>query len=781
MNSFNPIWEAIDRALPQIRKPSRYLGNEKNSVKKDWAHIDLKIALCYPDAYEIGMSNIGIQILYHLLNRHPHMLAERVFAPWLDFEQFLRQEKLPLVSLESKVPLRQFDVLGISLPYELTYTNILTLLDLAGLSFYAKDRGEKDPLVIGGGNNAFNPEPVADFFDALLIGDGEEACLEMMEVIRHHRHRETKQKLLGRLASIRGVYIPSFFKFYYKNGGTISHVEPLLEGYKGVQKRSVSDLDTSYYPKKPIIPHTKIIHDRVGVEVQRGCVRGCRFCQAGYIYRPERQRSPDTVKEIVRHQIRNTGQDAVSLVSLSIGDYDCISQLMKDLMDEHLSRHVGISIPSTRVEQLTPAMMEEIKRVRKTGFTIAPEAATERMRRVINKGNSEGDLLTTVNEVFKNGWRLLKFYFLVGLPTETDEDVSAIAALGLKSLRTGEVHSRNIEINLGISLFVPKPFTPFQWEPQISIEEMYRRLNLIKRSLKARKLRLKPHIPEMSYLEGVFSRGDRRLAPAIISAWKKGCRFYEWEECAAFEKWKEAFIECGIDTSFYVERPREKDEILPWDHLFVEMKKEWLWKEREAAFKESFTHDCSVESCTTCGVCDYKDVRNRAYEHPLYDEEGRLFKKKTTTEIRHQDPSCPSPAIAVDFPQASPASSLDPPGQSFLCQFSKKGPARLFGFLEFVEHVRRAVARAEIPVRFSEGFHPHPRIKFGDALKVGQEIEEALFIIEIEGPMEPTILIEHLNGQFPEGIRLHSVRPIDSFLSLQKLMSRSMAAHDISI
>ncbi|MCB1213999.1 MAG: TIGR03960 family B12-binding radical SAM protein [Deltaproteobacteria bacterium] len=739
------------RLLSQVEKPARYLGGEVNSVDKSGQDIKLHVALIFPDAYEMGESHIGLKLLYKILNDQPHIWAERVYAPLPDMEAALIKENMPLFSLESRRPLQDFDLIGITLPYELVYTNILTILDRGGVPLLAKDRLAKMPIVLGGGNSAFNPEPVAEFFDAIVVGDGEDLMLPLAEAVLAFKNNPdlSRQDFLKNLTQHQGLYVPQFFDFSYHEDGTIKERHALLPGYEGVPKAIVQNLDKAAYPTSPIVPHLRVIHDRVGVEVQRGCVRACRFCQAGYIYRPERQRSPETIKRIVDESLANTGYEEVSLLSLSVGDYQPLNPLLNELFDKHEKDRVAISLPATRTETLTPEIIQQIKRVRKTGFTIAPEAGTPRMRRIINKGNEREDLMKTVDHVFSQGWRLIKFYYMCGLPFETQADVLGIAEEATLAWETGRRYTNSPKINVSVSSFVPKPFTPFQWKAQPSIAEIEDRHQSIRRALQKPGLAFKHHDVRMSYLEGVFSRGDRRLAKLLLKAYELGARFDEWQEYFNFEIWQEALCQTKIDPDFYVTRPREKEEILPWDHLFTQMRKDFLWQELEAAHDEAFIEDCSTDRCTNCGVCDFRAVKNINYRFD--QEDGRVEAHSTRGRklkdelIQHLNPQPKDSSVNKELENQIRIRVI----------YSKLGEAAYLSHLELVSTLKRALARAKIPVGFSKGFHPQVKLSLGAALALGQESLQERLDLELIRFIEPQDLVTWMNAVLPPGIRFH--------------------------
>ncbi len=728
MNDIN-----IKDLLTLVRKPSRYMGGEVNSIKKDRAKVSLTFGLAFPDAYEVGMSHLGLQILYQALNSRDDIACERVFAPWLDMESLLRKLGRPLTTLESAIPLNSLDVLGFSLQYELSYTNVLNMLELGNIPLFSSDRGQGQPFVIGGGPCAFNPEPIADFFDAFLLGDGEEAIIEIAEAIIVAKEAgEDRHSTLKRLATIQGVYVPSFFSVSYNADSTVREIRALENGYEAVVKRTIADMNGLPRPSRPVVPFMETIHDRVSVEINRGCTRGCRFCGAGSIYRPSREREPDDVIRIIDATLRSTGYDEVSLLSLSAGDYTAIEGLMSALMARYSSGSVAISLPSMRVGTLSASLATEIRKVRKTGFTLAPEAGSDRLRVLINKGINEEDLKRCAKDVFSLGWKGMKLYFMIGLPTETDEDVSAIASLAACVREIGRAASgaRAPDINVSAACFVPKPHTPFQWEPQLPPDESARRLFGLKRELTRRKLGFKWGDPGMSVLEGVLSRGDRRLSRVIAVAFRKGARFDGWTEQFNLKLWQEAFSECGIDMRFYTERRRGFDEVLPWDHLSSGVTKEFLLREYEQAVngKGVETKDCKVFNCTNCGVCDHKVVKNVSAKEAI---------------------------MLGNAPARQPEAPYFDKAYRLRFRFSKTGDARLLSHLELINALLRAARRAALPLAYSQGFHPLPRLSFASSLPVGLESEDEVMDMELKaerGKIHPSEALSRLKMQSPNGI-----------------------------
>lgn len=596
-----------EKLLSMVQKPGRYTGGELNSVIKNPEDVDIRFAFCFPDTYEIGMSHLGMKILYSLLNKREDTWCERAFAPWVDMEELMRKNDVPLFALESSDEIKDFDVIGFTLQYELCYTNVLNMLDLAGVPVRSADRKSLTPLVIGGGPCVCNAEPIADFFDLTLPGEGEEVLNELMDLFKEYKKKgASKEEFLKAAAKIEGVYVPSFYEFSYNDDNTIKSVTPSNGAPERVKKRIISDLNTVFYPESFVVPFIDIVHDRAVEEIFRGCIRGCRFCQAGFLYRPIREKSSDTVNKQCRSLCDTTGYDEISLSSLSTSDYTQLQSLLEGIFSWSEDDKVSVSLPSLRVDNFSDELMEKLQKVRKSGLTFAPEAGTQRLRDAINKNVTEREVIETSRKAFSGGWTNVKLYFMMGLPTETNEDVVGIADLAQKVVdefykNPNKPKGKGVNVSISVSCFVPKPFTPFQWEAQDTMEQLKAKQHLLLESVKSRKISVSYHDARTSFLEGVFARGDRRLCDVMEKAWRKGCRFDSWDECFSFEKWIEAFEECGVDPYFYTSRKRSYDEILPWDHMDYGISNKFFQKEAEKAYQSVTTPHCR-EKCNACGA-----------------------------------------------------------------------------------------------------------------------------------------------------------------------------------
>ena len=606
--------DLLQRILPTVQKPARYTGGEYNEIQKNLEDVRVRVAFCFPDTYEIGMSNVGMRILYGVMNQMDGVWCERVFAPWGDMDDAMRANHLPLWALESQAAVKDFDMVAFTIGYEMAYSNVLNMMNLAGIPLHAKDRHDLKGIVFAGGVCTFNPEPLADFFDFFSLGEGEESTVEIVSLYDKAKAEGwSKEQFLQEVAKIPGVYVPSYYEHQYNEDGTLKAIVPLNGAPAKITKRIIENLDDAYWPTKMIVPSTEIVHDRCNLEVFRGCIRGCRFCQAGFSCRPVRKKSPEVLYKQAVEMLEDSGHNEITLSSLSTSDYRGLKALTDELIPYCSERRINLSVPSLRADNFSRELMEKLQTIRKSGLTFAPEAGTQRLRDVINKNLTEEEILGTCAQAFEGGWNNVKLYFMLGLPTETDEDVLGIAELVYKVIQAWKAHATNkkrgLRVHVATAYFVPKPHTPFQWEPQITPEEYLRRCRLLKSHFYSKSIEYNYHAPDLSRLEAVFARGDRRLGPVIEAAVAKGAKLDGWDEYFNYSYWFDAMNECGIDETFYTTRGFGQEEILPWDTIDVGVNKKFLLRERRQAYAETVTPDCR-EGCAGCGAnCLLKEVQ----------------------------------------------------------------------------------------------------------------------------------------------------------------------------
>ena len=729
------------RILQSVLKPARYTGGEWNAVRKDWTSVQCKFALALPDVYEVGMSNLGLAILYEILNRRAEIAAERVYAPWVDMEEQMRAQGIPLFSLESRRPIADFDFLGFSLQYEMIYSNVLNMLDLAGIPLDAKARGADMPFVVGGGPCVYNVEPIAEFFDFFVIGEGEEVLLEICDAFLawDSAGREGgRTGFLTRLLAIDGIYVPAFYEPVYDAAGNFRELHSLHpEARPVIYKRVVRDMNEAMSVEHPIVPYMDIVHNRMMMELFRGCSRGCRFCQAGIAYRPARERTEERLRQMAHGLVESTGYDEMSLTSLSSADYSCLGRLVDDLLADYAEEKLSFSLPSLRIDSFSIDLAHRMQQVRKSGLTFAPEAGTQRLRDVINKGVTEENLLTACGAAFRHGWKQVKLYFMMGLPTETDEDIIGIAQLAKKvvDLYTQVRGRRGCKVTVSVSCFVPKPYTPFQWFGQLPIEEFQRRQQLLKEHITDRSITFHYHDARLSVIEGVFARGDRRLAPALYEAWKNGAKFDGWSDLFDDSRYFAAFETCGIDWEYYSRRTRMIGEPLPWAHTSPGVLERFLKSEWQKALAASLTEDCRRTHCTGCGICPTLGVDVIDYAR---DEKER--------------------ADAPVEQRASVAAPLNTAADHRLFVYrgliTKGEELRYVSHLDYANLFVRACKRAGLPMAYSEGFNPHMKVAFASALSLGAASDAEYVDFEMTEALSPSVVMERLGAHLPCGAQI---------------------------